>query len=364
VARAEQKTRDIAERRLRNQRVAGKGLARPEDVVRWLGAVQAQEYAFARWGLALRMTKGTVDAEIARAVDEGRILRTHVMRPTWHFVAADDVRWMLNLTAARVRQTMAHYGRREGLDAALVSRALGIFERALGDHHHLTRGELGQRLAREGVVAKGVPLALLTMYAELDGVICSGPYRGKQLTYALLAERAPASRLLARDEALAELTRRYFSSHGPATVRDCVWWSGLTTPDVKRGLDINRARQEIVDGLTYFSIGRMSSGSRRPTVVHMLPIYDEYLVAYRDRVAVPYAASNVLSKTSRPVTFQHAIVVAGQVAGTWRVLQRPDEVTADVALLKRFSRTERQQLTDAVVGYERFLGRPVSLSVL
>lgn len=355
---------EIARRRLRNQRLAGAAHRSPEEVVAWQGAVQAQEYAAARWGLALRMTKRTTDGEIERAVNEGRILRTHVMRPTWHFVAADDIRWMLDLTAARVRRTMAHYGRREGLDAALVSRALGIFERALGGHHHLTRGELGQRLALEGVVAKGVPLALLTMYAELDGLICSGPYRAKQLTYALLAERAPASRRLSRDEALAELTRRYFSSHGPATVRDCVWWSGLTTPDVKRGLDINRARQETIDGLTYFSVGRISSGSRRESVVHMLPIYDEYLVAYRDRVAVPYAASSVLSKTSRAVAFQHAIVVSGQVAGTWRVLRRPDEVTADVALLRRLSRTERQQLTDAVVAYERFLGRPVSLSVL
>ena len=284
---------EIARRRLRNQRLAGTAHRSPEEVVAWQGAVQAQEYAAARWGLALRMTKRTTDGEIERAVNEGRILRTHVMRPTWHFVTPADIRWMLDLTAARVRQTMAHYGRREGLDAALVSRALGIFERALGGHQHLTRGELGQRLALEGVIAKGVPLALLTMYAELDGLICSGPYREKQLTYALLAERASASRRLSRDEALAELTRRYFSSHGPATVRDCVWWSGLTTPDVKRGLDINRARPETVDGLTYFSIGRISSGSRRESVVHMLPIYDEYLVAYRDRVAVPYAASSV-----------------------------------------------------------------------
>lgn len=351
---------DIAGRRLRNQRIAGKAHLRPEDVVAWLGAVQAQEYPGARWGLALRMKKGTTDAEIHRAVNEGRILRTHVMRPTWHFVTPDDLRWMLELTGPRVRRAMAHYGRREGLDSALVSRALAAFERALGNGQCLTRHELGERLARAGIAAKGVRLALLTICAELDGLICSGPYRGKQLTYALLAERAPRSRVLSRDESLAELTRRYFSSHGPATIRDFVWWSGLTTPDAKRGLDMNRALRETVGGLTYFSIGRISSGSRRQTVVHMLPIYDEYLVAYRDRVAVPYAASNVLSKTSRPVTFQHAIVVAGQVAGTWRVRG----VTVDVALLKRLTGPERRALADAVARYERFLGRPVSLSVL
>jgi len=355
---------EIARRRLRNQRLAGKAHRTPEEVVAWQGAVQAQEYPAARWGLALRVAGGVTDTAVACAVNEGRILRTHVMRPTWHFVTPADIRWMLDLTAPRVRQRMAIYARNTGLDATTVSRSVTIFERAVGDGQHLIRAELGERLTRAGISAKGVRLALLTMFAELEGLICSGPYRAKQLTYALLAERAPNARVLSRDEALAELTLLYFRSHGPATIRDFVWWSGLTTADARRGLDINRARQETVDQLTYFSVGRISSGRGRQTVVHMLPIYDEYLVAYRDRVAVPYAASNVLSKTSRPVTFQHAIVVAGQVAGTWKVLQRPDEATTHVALLKRLSRTERQQLTDAVGAYERFLGRPVSLSVL
>ena len=156
----------IARQRLRNQRLAGAAHRSPEEVVAWQGAVQAQEYAAARWGLALRMTKSTTDGEIERAVNEGRILRTHVMRPTWHFVMPADIRWMLDLTGPRVRQAMAHYGRRQGLDASTVNRALGIFERALGDGHHLTRGELGESLARAGMSAKGVRLALLTMYAE------------------------------------------------------------------------------------------------------------------------------------------------------------------------------------------------------
>jgi len=353
----------IADRRLRNQRIAGKAHRHPEDVVAWLGAVQAQEYPAARWGLALRMKNGTTDTEIERAVNEGRILRTHVMRPTWHFVTPDDIHWMLELTGPRVRQRMAHYGSREGLDGALVSRALAIFERALGNGQYLTRGELGERLARSGIIAKGVPLALLTMYAELDGLICSGPYREKHLTYALLAERAPRSRVLSRDEALAELSRRYFSSHGPATIRDFVWWSGLTTSDARRGLDMNRARHELVDGRTYSTIEPVSRTVARGAAVHMLPIYDEYLVAYRDRDGVPHAASTVRSKTRAPVVFQHALVADGQVAGTWRVLRRPDQVMVDVALLRRFTAAERQGMAEAVARYSRFLGMQVWLSV-
>jgi DNA glycosylase AlkZ-like len=353
----------IAERRLRNQRIVGTAHRRPEDVVSWLGAVQAQEYPAARWGLALRMKGRTTDAEIARAIDEGRILRTHVMRPTWHFVTPQDIRWMLELTGPRVRQRMAHYGRQAGLDASTVTRALGIFERALGGGHHLTRGELGQHLARAGVPMKGVPLALVTMYAELDGLICSGAYRGKQLTYALLAERVPAARVFSRDEALAELTRRFFSSHGPATIRDFVWWSGLTTADARRGLEMNRARHEILDGLTYTSVDRAPRVSARSARVHMLPIYDEYLVAYRDRAAVPHSASTLRTKTSHPVTFQHALVAGGQVAGTWRVQAGPDGVRLEVALLRRLKPAEREDMADAAGRYGRFLGIPASVTV-
>ena len=177
------------------------------------------------------------------------------MRPTWHFVTPDDIRWMLELTAPRVRRVMSHYYRREELDAALLTRAASILERVLGSGDHLTRAELGVHLARAGVTAKGVRLAMITMHAELEGLICSGAYRGKQLTYALLAERAPRSRRLSRDAALAELTRRFFTSHAPATQRDFAWWSGLSIADAKRGLEINRARQAVIDGRTYWSIG-------------------------------------------------------------------------------------------------------------
>jgi hypothetical protein len=201
------------------------------------------------------------------------------------------------------------------------------------------------------------------MYAELDGVMCSGPFRGRHLTYALLAERAPKSRALSRDEALAELTRRYFSSHGPATIRDFVWWSGLTTRDARRGLDMNRTRHEVREGLTYSTVGRAARDGVRDPRVHLLPIYDEYLVAYRDREAVPHGPSTFRTRARQPVTFQHALVVGGQVAGTWRVHNHSDGVKLDVAVLRRLSAAERQGLADAVTRYGRFLSVPSSFTV-
>src|SRR5262245_46398415 len=204
----------IAAARLECQQLTRSPLANAVDVVSWFGAVQAQEDAAARWGAGQRMRDGATDADVRRAVDSGQILRTHVMRPTWHFVGRDDIRWMLELTAPRVNRFMASYYRNQELDAPLRTRAAAIFERALGDGGHLTRNELGGHLARKGVTAKGIRLAMLTIYAELEGLICSGAYREKQLTYALLAARAPRAKRLSRDEALATLTRRFFSSHG------------------------------------------------------------------------------------------------------------------------------------------------------
>src|SRR5687768_13387649 len=234
------------------------------------------------------MRSRTTNASIERAFDAGRILRTHVLRPTWHFVTPADIRWMLELTAPHIQRAMAYQRRQVELDARVCNRAIGVIERALGDEEYLTRGELGARLARSRINATGTRLAHLAAYAELEGVICSGPRRGKQFTYALLATRAPAARRLARDEALAELTRRFFQSHAPATIRDFVWWSGLSTADAKRGLEMNKARHRVEDGLTYWTLGRANPSHRSRASVHLLPVYDEYVVAYRDREAVPH----------------------------------------------------------------------------
>ena len=352
----------IPQLRLHNQCITRTGHRHPADVVTWLGAVQAQEFGSAKWALGLRLPEATTEAAIDRAFDEGRILRTHVMRPTWHFVGPSDIRWMVELTAPRVDQTISHYCRRLGLDNALRTRAAAIFERAL-DGQPLTRGELATHLGRAGIAAKGISLAFLTISAELAGVICSGPRRGKEFTYAQLAARAPNAKRLPRDQAIAELTARYFRSHGPATVRDFVWWSGLKTTDAKRGLEINRATPDIVDGTTYWKIGDAPRRRKIEPAVHLLPIYDEYLVSYRDRDAVPHGPTKVPSRSGQAVTFQHALVIAGQVAGTWRLTRTADRAGVDVTLLRKLTRIERSQLGQVAERYSRFLGVPVLLSI-
>lgn len=357
---------NVAGRRLANQRITDGPFRRAVDVVTWFGAVQAQEYEPAKWGVGLRMPEETCDEDIERAFQRGEILRTHVMRPTWHFVAARDIRWLLELTAPRVHRALASYNRQLELDQKTLAHAVRVVERALRDGRHQTRLELRAHLQRAGIIASGQRLAHIVMHAELEGVIVSGPRRGKQFTYALLAERAPDARSLPRDEALAGLARRYFRSHGPATVRDCAWWSGLTIAEVKRGLEMIRAQREEIDGVVYWSVNESAVQPRRRPApagagrtrardrsVHLLPIYDEYVVAYRDRVAVPHAPGSIARATGTPVMFQHPVIIGGQIAGTWRS-SRADRCTLDVTMLRAITASERRALVAATKRYARF----------
>ena len=234
---------DILNQRLQGQRLLQPGQATAPEIVRWMGAVQAQDYGGARWAVAQR-GQGLTAADIDRALATGAILRTHVLRPTWHLVDAADIRWMLELTAPRVKALAAYGNRQSGLDAATLARSNRVLAAALRGRQ-LTRPDVDAELRRGGVTADAIGLGRLLMAAELDGVICSGALRGKQHTYALLDERVPPSVPFDRDTALGELAARYYASHGPATVRDFAWWSGLAVADATAA--IQQPRLESID---------------------------------------------------------------------------------------------------------------------
>src|SRR5512139_384836 len=230
-------TLDIVRHRLHNQFLSQTNCTSPAQVVEQLGAVQSQDYAGAKWALAQRLKDPATDVAIDKAFNEGKILRTHVMRPTWHFVAPGDIRWLLMLTGPRVHVGSAFMYRKLELDQAIVKKSYRVLEKALQGNKQLTRAELGIAFEKAGILAEGQRLGYFMMSAELDGIICSGARRGKQFTYALLEERAPQVKPLKRDEALAELVRRYFTTRGPATLHDFTWWSGLTMAEAKEGIE-------------------------------------------------------------------------------------------------------------------------------
>ncbi|MBA2680086.1 MAG: winged helix DNA-binding domain-containing protein, partial [Ktedonobacteraceae bacterium] len=278
---------DIAQRRLRSQLLIQPMFEKSEDVVSWLGAVQAQDYGAAKWALGLRSQQGTTDDDIEQAFNDGAILRTHVMRPTWHFVSPADIRWLLMLTAPRVHAVNAYGYRELELDAATCTQCNDVLVKALQGGKQLTRPELASALEQAGIAMDDLQrMTYVLMQAELEGVICSRARRGKQFTYALLDERAPQARMLDRDEALAELTKRYFTSHGPATLQDFAWWSGLTMAEVRAGIALATSQLvcEVVDDRTYwFSPSPLQDAEQ---TAHLLPNFDEYTVGYKDRSAV------------------------------------------------------------------------------
>jgi hypothetical protein len=305
--------------RLQNEWLAGAKARRPADVVERLCAIQSQDFIGAKWAIGVR-AKSLDDAAVEAAFDRGEILRTHVMRPTWHFVTPADIRWLLSLTAPRVHQVSKFYYRQYGLDAKTLSRVHRVLAAELEQGRFRTRTELAQALAKRGIEASGPRLGLLTIHAELEQVICSGPVRGKQLTYAHFDERVPTRAARTPRNLEAELARRYFDSHGPATVRDFVWWSGLTVAQAKRG--IAEASPALVardiDGLTYWASG-WASAPRMPPATFLLPNYDEYLIAYKDRDLMrPQGATIGNGIMAGPDAFAHPLVVDARLAGFWR----------------------------------------------
>jgi len=353
---------DIAHQRLLNQHIALATFEKPGDEVEWLGAVQAQDYAGAKWALGLRL-QGATDDAIEQAFTDGSILRTHVLRPTWHFVTPANIRWMLALTAPRVHAVNAYMYRKLELDSAIFKRSNAALAKALHGGKQLTRDELRGVLQKVGIATAGeLRMGYLMMRAELDGIVCSGARRGKQFTYTLLDERAPHAKTLERDEAVAELARRYFVSRGPATVQDFAKWSGLTTTDARSGLEVVKAqlRQEVVDGQSYwFSTSTPSAKDVSPTA-YLLSIYDEYISGYKDRSAIG-DARHAAKLSALGNALAYIIVVDGQIVGTWKRTLRKGAVVIETNLFTRLTKAENRAIAEAAHQYGAFLDLPVVL---
>ena len=330
----------VVRRRIHEQGLAGEGFATPADAVAHLGAVQAQEFAEVLWSLAERVPGATV-ADVEESFARGEILRTHVLRPTWHFVVPADIRWMLALTAPRVHQFNRYWYRQAGLDEEVIARSQEVIAATMADGEPRIRRQLGEALGAAGIEdATGVRLAHLMMYAELEGLVASGPRRGKQQTYALLPGQAPE---LSDDEALAELTRRYFVSHGPATVKDFSWWSGLTMGQVREGLalvDDELASEEDEDGTPWYSAPTAARGTG-PTGCHLIPMYDELGVAYKDLRMMLREQPPAEGKLERP------ILIDGECVGSWRRTTTGKRMTLTATLFTDLSGAERSALEAA-----------------
>ncbi|MEP6549822.1 MAG: winged helix DNA-binding domain-containing protein [Gemmatimonadales bacterium] len=352
------KPSDIVKRRLAGQHLIKPTLRTATEVVSMLGAVQAQDYTGAKWALAQRTVDAT-DETIEQEIASGAIVRTHILRPTWHFVAAADIRWMLELSAPRVNVMCGYMYREMELDDAVFRKSRAALIKALEGGKQLTRVELARVLGRARIsVEDPVRVAHLMIRAELDGIVCSGARRGKQFTYGLLEERAPQARSLDRDEALAELTKRYFSTRGPATIDDFCWWSGLTKADAKRGVQAAAGELEHTtseDRACYFAPMRLPAQPATP-IAHLLPNYDEYFIGLKDRNAMLNRLTTAGIDPKIDALSGHILTINGQVVGRWRRTLTKKEAIVSLHLLTSPTQAERRTIEKSTRRFGRFLG--------
>jgi hypothetical protein len=358
------KSSDIIRYRLHNQQISCTKFRRPEEIVEWLGAVQAQDYSGGLWGVGLRLPGSTL-IDIEKALIDRKIIRTWPMRGTLHFVPARDARWMLELLTPRVIRRSARRYKELGLNDEIFERSEELISQALVGGRQLTREALYDALARGGINPEGQRSYHILGYLAQKGVICFGAREGKQQTFVLFDEWVANSRRLERDAALAELARRYFTSHGPATPQDFIWWTGLATADAKAGLEMVKAElmREEIDGKNYwFSPLSVPAREEGAPIASLLPNYDEYMVGYKDRSAMFPALSEKLdSQAYGRIALNHTIIIDGIIVGSWRRERKNDRVVIRTKLFRSLDVAERDALFMAADLYGEFLGKPVSL---
>ena len=352
---------EIASRRLASQQIVRpyqqvSAPSQPADVVAHLVAMQAQEFAMAKWAIGLRLPTVN-EKDVDQAFNNGQILRTHLLRPTWHFVTPSDIGWLLLLTAPRVKQVNAFMDRQCGLDAALFTQTNDLIAASLSGNKHLTRDELAMILDRANINANGFRLSHIMMRAELDGLICSGPRRSNLFTYALLDERAPNRKKLDRPEALAELTQRYITSRGPATIPDFSCWSGLTMKEATEGVAMNREaiKPEIIDGQTYYVDASQSARMGDVRATFLMPDYDEYGMGYKNRDAISHA------ELSGNLTYNRMIIVDGTIAGAWKRTISGSKVKLALQLNQPLTQRQRERVAEAALAYGQFIGKAAEI---
>lgn len=325
----------------------------PAKIVSSLGGIQGQDYAGGRWSIGLRLPGSTL-ADIERAISQKQIVRTWAMRGTLHFLAAADIRWMLGLLAPGMIPRLGRRYKELGLNDKTFAKAEALLERSLKGGGQLTRKELVTNLETNGISCEGQRATFILHRASLDRVICFGVTRGKRETHALFEEWVPPAKPMAREDALAELARRYFTGHGPATIRDFMWWSGLRAADANAGLEMTeRALKKIeIEDNTYWMPRHARPMTSKGPIVRLLPPFDSFLLGYQDRSA---SIDPSVSKRLRTGGIPDAtIMIDGKIAGKWERKFKRDSVVIETTGFRKFSGEEQISLENSVNKFAEF----------
>ena len=349
---------DIANHRFIHQQLADSKFTTAKELVGWMGAIQAQDFHMSKMAVGIRV-KDATEKSIESALHAGEIIRMHLLRPTWHLVSAEDVTWMLALSAAHIQTTMRARDRELELTATVFNKSNAILENSLRDGNHMSRQELIVKLKEAGIAVDNNRASHLLMHAESDGIICSGKFKANQLSYAILSERVPLTKKIEQDEALVELAKRYFMSHGPATLADFTWWSGLSVSKSRIGLEM--ARQDLEsftsEGKTIW-FSKVSIPKIYTEVVHLVPAYDEFIISYTDRNAS--LGHEIHSKAvSSNGLFRPVLVQNGRVIGTWKRESKKEKIRVTTHLFSGQDHILKQSLLEALKPYARYLEKQI-----
>jgi hypothetical protein len=351
---------EIANTRLQSQQLAKTALKKLQDIVAYMGAIQAQDYPMAKWAIGARLPNST-DKQIEEAVNRGQIIRTHIMRPTWHLVSADDIWWMLELVSPHMLSSLKSRQKELELDEKVFSKTHTIIGKVLNGHKHLTRDEIMAEL-KKAKIALDPSRAIHIMYkAEADGIVCNGIMKGKNHTYALLEERVKKPKGLTREEALAKLALRYFTSHGPATVQDFIWWSGLPAKDGRNALDMIKSKLvSESNGTETYWLSNSIKIQKNNSSVHLLPAFDEFIISYKNREASIKLLHQKKAFTSNGI-FKPIIVVNGQVTGIWKRSIKKDKVIIEPAFFDAKNKIPKSVIEKEASKFGKFLDKKVEI---
>lgn len=347
---------EILSLRLHNLQLTATTCTTPRELVARMCAIQAQDYYGSRWAIALRLPGNLTEVDMEQAVIDRQIVRSWPMRCTIHFMAPEDVRWMVDLLAPRVIRNSASRYRQLDLDERIFRKSEHILRDVLKGDKQLTRKELVEALEEQGIDTSDQRGYHITVYAAMDGLICFGPLKGKQATFALTDEWLPSTIPKQRNEALAEVAHRYFMAHGPATVKDFAWWTGLTMADARAGIALadKKLCSITAEGQEFWLSPELAHASTKPTDVFMLPGFDEYMIGYDDRM--PQLQDNAAYMPPKNGVFANTIVSNGKVCGEWRRTIKSKVVIIEHMLFEAFNANQRNALDNASRRYAQYVG--------
>ncbi len=348
-------TVEIARLRLSSQQLISHQCTRPDEIVSWMGAMQAQNYSMAKWAVGCRLNGSTIN-QIEEAINDGKILRTHLLRPTWHLVSAADIYWILDLTAPKIKATASHRWKQLELTETVFQKSNLCIEKALETGSHLTRDDLKALLIKIKINTNENRLSHLLARAELDQLICSGRIREKKQTYALLPLRVPEKKVLPKGNALARLAGIYFKSRGPATVYDFAWWSGLSVTEAKKGLEMVKPDflSQTVESNTWWFKEPTSTTEIQKSTVHLLPAFDEYIISYKDRTA-SLASDNHAKAVSQNGIFRPVILFNGKVEGTWKFKLKKTDIEIETDFFELPSNSLKKGIEQKAEEFRNYL---------